>query len=171
MVIIRPTRKLRGSLPISAEEKGTSDTALGDWYVNRVVIDRRPLLLLVSSEALFAALIPARNVRALPDHIGEVVGQRLARLGVDGKVIDSEIRAMSPARVAKTSDRSVLGVMVDFAKMLPSVLDPGFSDHGDLMEAEEFLWDNPCYAGKTAREVVFPRKKARELLTGQWNAV
>jgi hypothetical protein len=49
MVVLRPTRKLFRDLPPSSELTAESDTALGDWYVNRLVVDRRPLLLLVSS--------------------------------------------------------------------------------------------------------------------------
>ncbi len=54
--------------------------------------------------------------------------------------------------------------MVDYAKMLPAFLEPGFSDRSGLMGAEELLWDNPCHAGKAAEYVVFPRKKTSELL-------
>jgi hypothetical protein len=61
MVTLRPTRKLRGALPISDVSK-PSDTALGDWYVNRLVVDRRPLLLLVSSSSLLPMLVPGRDV-------------------------------------------------------------------------------------------------------------
>ena len=71
---------------------------------------------------------------------------------------------MTPLHVAPPSDRSVLGIMVDYAKMLPAFLEPGFSDHSGLMGAEELLWDNPCHAGKAAEFVVFPRKKTSELL-------
>ena len=37
MVVIRPTRKLHSALPVM-QNAGASDTALGDWYVNRVVV-------------------------------------------------------------------------------------------------------------------------------------
>lgn len=171
MVIVRPTAKLRKLLPLSTLAEPASDTALGDWYVNRVVVDRRPLVLCVSSESLLAALVPARNVRSLPNRLGEIVGQRLSRLGVARPLVDAELEAMQATHLAKTSDRSVLGVMVDFAKMLPHALPVGFSDHSGLMEAEEFLWGNPCYAGKSDRDVVFPRMRAPDLLRARWSAV
>jgi hypothetical protein len=171
VVIVRPTGKLRKLLPVSAADDPKSDAALGDWYVNRTVVDRRPLLLCVSSKSLFSVLVPARDVRRLPDRLGEIVGQRLARLGVARPLIDAELETMQVAHLAKTSDRSVLGVMVDFAKMLPHVLPVGSSDHAGLMAAEEFLWETPCYAGKSDREVVFPRKKAPDLLRARWGAV
>src|SRR3990172_4233493 len=78
MVVIRPTRKLRSTLPVT-QMVGTSDTALGDWYVNRLVVDRQPLLLLVSSASLLPMLVRARDVRELPRHLEDIVARRLAR--------------------------------------------------------------------------------------------
>jgi hypothetical protein len=148
----------------------TSDTALGDWYVNRTVVDRRPLLLLVSSASLVAVVLPARNVRELPGRLAEIIGHRLGRLGVPRRLIDAELQAMAQVRLAKTENRSVLGILVDFAKMLPHALPLDYSDRSSLMDAEEFLWDNPCFAGKSSGEVVFPRKKAPDLLRERWDA-
>ena len=85
MVTLRPTRKLRTALPV-AESAAISDTALGDWYVNRLLVDRQPLLLLVSSASLLPIVVRARDVRALPRHIGDMVARRLARRTPDGGV-------------------------------------------------------------------------------------
>src|SRR5262245_48247743 len=122
MVILRPTRKLRSLLP-TADLSARSDTALGDWYVNRVVVDRQPLLLVVSSTSLLSLLLPARDVRGLPDRLGALVESRLRRCGVETQAIAGELQAMHPVTVAPTIDRSVLGIMVDFAKALPYYLE------------------------------------------------
>jgi hypothetical protein len=52
MVVLRRTQKLATALPLTGTSVTQSDTALGDWYVNRLVVDRRPLLLLISARAL-----------------------------------------------------------------------------------------------------------------------
>jgi hypothetical protein len=122
MVILRPTRKLRSSLPTAAVS-ACSDTALGDWYVNRIVVDRQPLLLLVSSASLLPLLVPARDVRALPDRLSALVESRLRRSDVEPQVIARELQAMHPIAVERTVDRSVLGIMVDFAKAIPYYLE------------------------------------------------
>src|SRR2546430_6228640 len=83
MVILRPTRKLYRDLPPVLEPDARSDSALGDWYVNRLVVDRRPLLLVVSSTSLLSLLIPARHVSSLPSQLPTLVGSRLRRLGVE----------------------------------------------------------------------------------------
>src|SRR5215468_5885861 len=112
MVVLRATKKLssllRGALPIAAP----SDTALGDWYVNRIVVDRRPLLLLVSSTSLLSILIPARDVRELPSRLAAVVKARLRRCGIADQLVAAEMQAMDPVKIAPTADRSVVGIMV-----------------------------------------------------------
>jgi uncharacterized protein DUF6933 len=165
MVVIRPTHKLRRALPVTPIV-GTSDTALGDWYVNRLVVDRQPLLLLVSSASLLTMLVRARDVRALPRDFEEMVAHRLARLGVARPIIDAERRAMMPVQIGATADRSVLGSLVDFAKIVPYHLEAGGWDDGTLLVVEDRLAETPCRAGSD--RVVFPKNKAPELLTAKW---
>ena len=52
MVVLRATKKVLKLLPKASSMAVTSTTALGDWYINRIVVDRHPLLLLVSSSWL-----------------------------------------------------------------------------------------------------------------------
>ena len=168
MVILRPTNKLRTFLPTS-DVSGRSDTALGDWYVNRIVVGRQPLLLLVSSASLLPVVLPARDVRSLPHRLADVVASRLRRVGIEAETIDAEVRTMHPVCIAPTVNRSVLGIMVDFAKALPY-----FS--GDLRTEtgraalEDWLARTPCHAGSSGDRVVFPDRKAPDLLRTAWHA-
>jgi hypothetical protein len=144
MVILRPTRKLQALVPPAAEPTAPSDTALGDWYLNRLVVDRQPLLLLVSSRSLLSILIPARDARTLPARLPDVVRGRLRRFGVSAPLIEAEARAMTPVTVAKTIDRSVLGVMVNFAKDIPYYLEIDGWDENTLPDVEAKLAETPC---------------------------
>jgi hypothetical protein len=171
MVILRATRKLLRVLTESADGGATSHTALGDWYVNRLVVDRKPLLILLSARSLLPVLMPAREVRALPDRLPDIVGARLNRLGVAPSLIEAELAAMTPVIVAKTVDRSVLGIMVDFAKTVPYYLEAGRWDESSLRFVETRLAETPCYAGRRFEEVIWPKKKAPELLAAQWGAL
>jgi hypothetical protein len=135
-----------------------SDTALGDWYVNRLVVDRQPLLLLVSAASLLPALVRARSVRALPTQIGDIVARRLTRLGVARSLIEAERRAMAPVLIGATVDRSVLGIMIDFGKSVPYYLDTGWDDAA-LGVVEDRLAETPCHAAKRADRVVFPSRE------------
>jgi hypothetical protein len=170
MVILRPTQKLRPVLPATDLGDLRSDTALGDWYVNRVVVHRQPLLLLVSSASLLPMVLPARDLRTLPERLGVVVGARLQRCGIDARAIDAEVQAMGPAAIGPTLDRSVLGIMVDFAKAVPYYLEPGDWNEGTLRLVEERLAETPCHASHAAGRVVFPEQKAPELLAAKWLA-
>ena len=164
MVILRPTKKLASLLPETGMVRATSDTALGDWYVNRIVVDRQPLLLLVSSVSLLPILLPARDVRGLPDRLAAIVEARLRNSGVDPHAIEAETRAMAPVEIGPTVDRSVLGIMVDFAKSVPFHLEAGHWNEGTLRIVEERLAETPCHAGRPLAGVIFPERKAPEVL-------
>jgi len=163
VVHLRATGKVLRSLTLSEPDDTPSDTALGDWYVNRVVIDRIPILVMVSSASLLPILLRARDVRRLPDILPEVVRARLHRLGVSPALIDAEVEAMDPVRVSKTRDRSVLGILVDFGRLLPHYLPRGWNE-GDFVEAEGKLQTTPCYCSSSAREVVVPDRDTLALL-------
>ena len=146
----------------------SSDTALGDWYINRIVVHRQPLLLMVSSTSLLPILIPARNVLSLPDRIADLVQSRLVRRGVEAGAIEAERRAMSQIEIGPTVNRSVLGIMTDFAKSVSYHLSGGNFDETTLLVVEESLASTPCYASRTFDRVIFPERKAPELLRMKW---
>jgi hypothetical protein len=168
MVMLRRTRKLAAFLPLSDSESAASETALGDWYVNRLTVDRRPLLLLVSSRALLPIVLPARDVSTLPDRLPGIVAARLRRLGIPPFVAHAEMQAMLPVTVGPTTDRAVVGIMVDFAKGIPHYLRTGAWNDADLAQVEARLAETPCHAGRRSEEVVFPESRAPELLLARW---
>ena len=170
MVVLKATRKLAKALPASMNAPAASDTALGDWYVNRLVIDRQPLLLLVSARSLLAILTPARDVHALPQRLAALVAARLNRLGIAAELIAAETAAMEPVVVAKTTDRSIVGIMVDYAKMIPYYLPAGGWNASNLPVVEAMLQENPCYAAGPADNVIHPDRATPILLSRRWHA-
>ena len=168
MVVLRATKKVLKMLPYSAAETDTSNTALGDWYVNRIVVDRQPLLLLVSEKSLLAMLTPARNVKTLPDRLREMVAGRLQRLSVEENLIRAEVNAMDVVCVGRTRDRSVTGQMVDLAKSVPYYLPVDGWDISTLHSAEFRLSETPCRSSRQHAEVIFPYETAVRLLKEQW---
>ncbi|MFZ0486283.1 MAG: hypothetical protein WAL83_04740 [Arenicellales bacterium] len=155
-------------MPGSASDSDVSDTALGDWYVNRIVIDRQPLLLLMSSTSLLPVLIRARDVKTLPDRIGDIVASRLKRMGIGEQVIVSEVGAMDVVLVGRTRDRSVTGQMVDFAKVISHYLPVDGWDDSALRLVEDRLGEIPCRCGRPGVEVVLPTRDATRLLAERW---
>ena len=170
MVVLRATRKVLKALPQSASDSDSSDTALGDWYVNRITLGRQPLLLLVSSKSLLSMLAPARDVKSLPGRIGHMVATRLRRLGIDEQVIRSEVEAMDVALVGRTQDRSVTGQMVDFAKAVPYYMAVGTArDHATLQLVEDKLGHTPCRCGRSDAETIWPDRDSARLLAVRWS--
>jgi len=168
MVILRATQKVLKSIPGSLKGEGSSDTALGDWYVNRVVVDRRPLLLFVSSKSLLAVLAPARNVKTLPGRLSTLISERLRRPGIEDHLIVSEMRVMQDVQVGSTQDRSVTGTMVDFAKALPYYLPiDGWSD-SELQGVEDRLSETPCRCSRSHEETIWPFEVTHRLLKERW---
>ena len=170
MVVLRRTQKLATALPISAPVSADSTTALGDWYVNRITVDRHPLLLLVSARSLLPMLVPAREVASLPDRLPDLVATRLRRLGIPPVVVQAEVSAMRPVSVGPTTDRSVVGIMVDFAKGVPFYLERDAWDVTTLAFVEAQLAETPCHAGRRFEDVIFPDRKAPKLLLARWGA-
>lgn len=168
MVILRATQKVLRSLPPAEANADASDTALGDWYVNRMVIDRQPLLLLLSSTSLLSIVIPARAVRNLPDRLPGIVAQRLRRLGVAADLIEPEIAAMVPVRVGPTKDRSVVGTLVDFAKNIPYYLSADGWDDTTLPFVEGRLAHTPCRLAGRGEDVIWPDLVVPALLERRW---
>lgn len=168
MVVLRATQKVLRLIAQSERTPGASETALGDWYVNRIVIARQPLLLLVSATSLLPIIEPARDVKRLPERLTETVGARLRHLGIDDAVLAAEIDAMADVVVARTTDRSVTGQMVDFAKHLSYYLPENGWSEWDLRAAEEKLSEMPCRASRPFDQVIFPREAALRLLASTW---
>lgn len=170
MVILRATRKVLRSLPETANGTDVSDNALGDWYVNRLVVDRRPLLLLVNAKSRLAMLEPARDVKNLPRRLVRMVEVRLQRLGVGQGVIASEVDATNVVRVGRTIDRSVNGQLADFARTVPLYLPVGQWDEAALRIVEDRFGETPCLASRRFEEVIFPDRDAVRLLERAWPA-
>ena len=165
--MLRVVRRLQKQLPLS-DEADDATGALGDWYVTRFVVQRRPYIMLASSTSLLACIERAQNVRNLPSRLPDIVASRLDRLGIGSAVIDAEIAAMQPVVTGPTIDRSVTGAMVDYCKLVGYRGDDG---PGELeIESEEtFLWRTPMLTSRRGNASFFPERRGRELLDQRWS--
>ena len=171
MVFLRATRKVLSRLPAPTPgQVAQDDTALGDWFVNRVVVGRKPLLVLISSNSLLPILLPAKNVRTLPVRLPALVSKRLARLGMADVLIRAEVSARDPVVVGPTNDRSVLGILTDFSGMLPVYARWEPPTEAGLIEIEGKLGNTPCFASRKLEDTVWPERKAAELMWRRWSS-
>lgn len=171
MTKLRATLKLLKSLPdCSAELPETPINALGDWYANKVVVHRRPVILLMSSTSLLTILAPARDVKTLPDRLPQLVGDRLRRLPVSEHIVAAEVEAMGQVLVSKTLDRSLRAQLVHLARELPYYLPAEGWQDSDLGKAEDVLSDTPCRVSRPDVQSIWPKRTAARLLLATWPA-
>ena len=168
MIVIRATKKVLKFLPLAGTPTAPSNNALGDWYVNRLVVDRRPLLLILSERSRLAILDPARNLKALPVKLPELVRRRLVGMDIPESQISREIDTMKSVEVAPTINRSVVGQLVDFAKAIPYYLPEGDWSEIDLRTIEARLGETPCLCSGKDTDVIWPEREARKLLAETW---
>ncbi|MES3034291.1 MAG: hypothetical protein V4813_09905 [Gemmatimonadota bacterium] len=135
--------------------------------MNRLVVDRQPLLLLVSAITLLPIVIHGRDVRALPARLPELVRRRLQRLYLPGEWIDAEVAAMAPVAVSKTASRSVLGVMNDFAYRIPYHLSRGWDEMSLTFLADQ-LAETPIFASGPTDGVVVPQEATPQRMSARW---
>lgn len=141
MVVLRCTQKLlrRAGQPVISETVAKSNTRLGDWYANALIIRRQHLVLAVSGTTLMPVLIPAAPYKTIVPRIAEGAGLILRALGIQDAKVAGEEEAMRDAVMTTTNDRRVLGSMNDFANMLEAYI-----DDRSLTDVALHLAESPC---------------------------
>ncbi|MDY7089644.1 MAG: hypothetical protein SYR96_31640 [Actinomycetota bacterium] len=116
MLIVRATKKLRQRLGSATPYDGEpSSTLLGEWYANLLPWRPQQLILLVNEQTLLPVLMPLAPGATVPARIGPEIAAALAAHQASEAVIDDELRQMRDCRFGPTANRSVVGVMNDFA--------------------------------------------------------
>lgn len=84
------------------------------------------------------------------------------------RAISCEVEATKNVAVCKTTDRSVLGQMVDFGKALDFLVPEGVWGLAELRDAEDKLGDTPCRCSRRDEDIIWPKQKAVQLLEMTW---
>jgi len=133
--------RLSGSTPDVDAPRST--TALGDWYANTITVGRLRLILCTSERTLLTVLIPAKDLRSLPDRLRDAVARMLIRLEVPPGEIAREKREMMWHQLGRTASRQILGSMNDFAFLAETYIrDDGPA--ADLDDIAMLLNRAPC---------------------------
>jgi hypothetical protein len=115
VLIVRATKKLRQRLGSATPYDGEpSTTLLGEWYANLLPWRPQQLILLVNEETLVPVLMPLAP-GATAARIGPEIAAALAAHQAPAAVIDDELSQMRDCRFGPTANRSVVGIMNDFA--------------------------------------------------------
>lgn len=115
MLIIRGTKKLRDRVKLSlADPAESSTTVLGDWFAN-ALFWKPQVALLVNERTFLPVVMPLAPAATLLERAPAAIAEVLRRHGVDEHSVAAELAAMSEVGIATTNNRTVLGVMNDFA--------------------------------------------------------
>ena len=116
-------------------------TVLGNWYAN-VWFWRPQVVLLVNEGVLLPVLMPLAPAVTLAERFPEALQGVFEALGVVPAFIEAEISAMADARFAKTTNRSVIGVMNGFKHLGEDYRD--YRGIDDLVTLTVELARTPC---------------------------
>jgi hypothetical protein len=143
VLIVRATKKLRQRLGSAVHrDDEPSTTLLGDWYATVLPWRPRQLILLVNEQTLLPVLMPLAPAATAPSRIGPEIAATLAAHQTPATIVDGELGQMHDCRLAPTANRSVVGIMNEFA-FLADVYrhsDPSRS----LAELGRKLAETPC---------------------------
>ena len=116
MLIVRATKKLRQRLGAATPHGGEpSTTLLGDWYVTLLPWRPQQLILLVNEQTLLPVLMPLAPGATAPGRVGPEIAAALVAHQASAAVIENELAQMRDCRFGPTANRSVVGIMNEFA--------------------------------------------------------
>jgi hypothetical protein len=142
VLIVRATKKLlrlAGPSTTHGDERGT--TLLGAWYAT-VLFWRPRIVLLVNESTLLPVLLPLAPASTLTTRIAEQIATVLIAHDAPATIIDQERLHMRTSQLGTTANRSVVGVMTEFAGLAKVYQDADPTT--DLVALAVRLASTPC---------------------------
>ncbi|WP_242538491.1 DUF6933 domain-containing protein [Trinickia acidisoli] len=152
MLYLCCTQKLLKRLKSDVVEAGSSTTKLGNWYAT-VLPWKQQIAMFVSERTLLPVLMPLAPAANLAVRFPEVLGDILAAHGVPRPFIDSEVPEMQIVKYARTQNRSVVGIMTQFAYLAEAYR--AYDKPNELIALSLKLARTPCsplYKGPVSPE-------------------
>lgn len=116
-------------------------TVLGDWYAT-VLFWKPQVGLFVNESTVLPVLLPLAPAATVIDRFPKALATVLRRHGIGEPFIEAECAAMADHRLAKTKNRSVVGMMTEFAFLGGAYAES--EDAVDLVELSLWLARTPC---------------------------
>jgi hypothetical protein len=161
MFTLHCTKKLLDRIGPQVDLPRNASTRLGNWYAT-ALFWRPQMALMVNERTLLPVVLPLAPAASLGKRFPAALEGLLKEMNLPAEFIETEIASMADVVFAKTANRSVLGVMNEFA-----FLAEGYRDRIGLIEplALSFkLAQTPC--GPLYKGAVFPDRAVRELVDG-----
>ena len=160
MLIVRATKKLLDRIgPPSLGEGEHSTTLMGQWYAT-ALFWKPQVALFVSEPTLLPVLMPLAPAATLLARFPRQAATVLTAHGTPHGIIDEELRQMRDRRLAKTANRSVVGIMNEFTFLAEAYR--GDTPAPDLLALAMRLATTPC--GPLYSKHVSPDRELAALL-------
>jgi hypothetical protein len=142
MLIVRATKKLLDRIgPPNVDGGEQPTTMLGQWYAT-AVFWKPQVALFVNEPTLLPVLMPLAPATTLLARFPHQVATVLAAHGTPDTIIAAELRQMHEHRLAKTANRSVVGIMNEFTYLAEAYRDD--TPAPDLLALAMRLATTPC---------------------------
>lgn len=163
MFVVHGTKKFRDRIRVPACEASglVSTTVLGPWYAKALLWRPQQVALFVNEPTLLPVLLPLAPAATVFDRFRRALASVLVRQGVDEAFIDRELEEMDDYQVAKTSNRSLLGMLNEFSFMVETRR--AHDDDVDLVDFAMWLARTPC--GPLRDRHGFPDRELAALVT------
>ena len=136
------TKKLLDRIkPAAIALDGATGTLLGNWYAT-ALFWKPQVALLVNERTLLPVLMPLAPATDLAMRFSEHLVGVLAAHGVPQQLIDHELAQMNEVQYAKTSNRSVVGIMNQFSYLAEGYRE--YLENRDLLALSLRLSETPC---------------------------
>jgi hypothetical protein len=158
--VVHATKKLLARVGSPTQDVRRSSTALGDWYAT--ALSWRPqVALFVNEPTLLPVLMPLAPAATLTERFPKALSTVLAAHGASRSFIDDEVAQMDDCQLATTKNRSLVGVMVEFTRLVEAYRVP--HTEPDLTALALQLAKTPC--GPLYNGHVSPDRELVALLT------
>ena len=161
MFTLHCTKKLLDRVQPEVTSPCSANTRLGNWYAT-ALFWKPQMALLVNERTLLPLMMPLAPAATLAKRFPAALKDVLISLGLPTEFIQAEIQGMNDVVYAKTANRSVVGMLNEFA-FLAEV----FSDRGGSMDPVALslkLATVPC--GPLSKGAGSPDRAVRELVAG-----
>jgi hypothetical protein len=113
MFVLHATKKLLGRIGRPDDAVAAPTTGLGNWYAT-ALFWKPQVALFVNEHTLLPVFMPLAPASTLIRRFPSALAATLHAHGIDSRFVDAEVAAMADHRLAKTANRSVVGLMTDF---------------------------------------------------------
>ena len=161
MFTLHCTKKLLDRMHPQIETPRNASTRLGNWYAT-ALFWKPQMALIVNERTLLPVMLPLAPAATVAQRFPAALKTVLQAMDVPAEFIAAEIESMNDVIYAKTSNRSVVGVMNEFV-----FLADGYRDRNGLIDplaVSRQLAQTPC--GPLYKGAICPDKAVCELVDG-----